>query len=79
MLGHLMELITGSGSLPPTSCRRSVETAGDARKVVVEAEFSATVQAQALARLDRRIAGGQLPADAIGLVMAWANEAEDSA
>ena len=56
---------------------RQVVTADDARQVIRDAEFSDTIQAQALARLERHIANGATPIGALSPVMAWAAEKDD--
>lgn len=60
-----------------TTTSRQVMTTDDARQVIHDAGFSETIQAQALARLERHLANGADPMAALEPVMAWATERDE--
>lgn len=74
-MNSFMNLLSGGwGGQPAVVNREEAMTADEARQAIIEGVDSETIRAQAIARLDRRIARGEQPGEALFPVMAWAEE-----
>lgn len=74
-MDNFLQILSGGwGGQPAVVQRDEPMTADEARQAILQGVDNETIRSQALARLDRRIAGGEQPGEALFPVMAWANE-----